>query len=128
MPPLLALLAPLLGNVLDRVLPGESKEISLQKLQIQNEVLKGLNEVNIEQLKVNAIEAADASLFKSGWRPAVAWICVVGFAYSILSPVVGHIFGDVLPAIDVDTMYTMLMALLGLGGYRSFEKLKGLTK
>ena len=75
------------------------------------------------QNKLNEIEAASGSFFKSGWRPAVGWLCVMGLFYSaILAPVMQ------LPLPENDILTTLLFSLLGLGSLRTLEKARGVTK
>lgn len=76
------------------------------------------------QLEVNKIEAASGSLFRGGWRPAAGWTCVLGLVYvSIIAPIIG-IWVQV-PAIDTSITMQILFGMLGMGGLRSFEKVKG---
>jgi len=87
-------------------------------------------EINKAQIEVNKIEAGSTSFFKSGWRPSVGWICSFALGYHfVLQPMLA--FGLtaagytlVLPEFDMSTLMTVLMGLLGLGGMRSFEKVK----
>ena len=83
------------------------------------------------QVEINKIEAASPSFFKSGWRPAVGWVCVLALLYQFLGrPLLPWIF-DVcmysvkeLPALDMGSLLTLLGGMLGLGGLRTFEKYK----
>jgi len=87
------------------------------------------------QLEINAAEAKHRSIFVAGWRPFIGWTCGVALAWHfVLAPVV--IFGagyagvalPELPTFDMDSLMTVLLGMLGLGGLRTFEKAKGLTK
>jgi hypothetical protein len=89
----------------------------------------------LAQLEINKAEAASGSLFKGGWRPFVGWICGVALLYHfILTPLI--LFGvglsgatiPPLPEFDMSSLMTVLMGMLGLGGLRTYEKQKGLTK
>ena len=89
----------------------------------------------LAQLEINKAEAASGSIFKGGWRPFVGWVCGVAFTYHfVLQPLIVFIltvFGsDIpeLPEFDMSTLLTTLGGLLGIGGLRSYEKTKGLTK
>lgn len=90
--------------------------------------------INEGQMKINEIEAASPSLFKSGWRPATAWMCIAGFAYmSLIRPLLPwtlQVFGQTvppMPPIDTAILIQLLAGLLGLGGFRTFEKVKGIS-
>ena len=74
------------------------------------------------QNRLNEVEAASGSFFKSGWRPAIGWLCVMGLFYSaILAPVMR------LPLPESDILTTLLFSLLGLGSLRTLEKTRGVT-
>ena len=89
----------------------------------------------LAQLEINKAEAASGSLFKGGWRPFVGWTCGIAFAYHfVLQPLLIFVFAYIgletpdLPAFDVGTLLPVLGGMLGIGGLRSYEKTKGLTK
>jgi len=74
-------------------------------------------------------------LFKGGWRPAVGWICAIAFGYHfVLQPLLVFVLTasgvDLpdLPEFDMSTLLTVLGGMLGIGGLRSYEKTKNLTK
>ena len=83
------------------------------------------------QVEVNKTEAAHKSLFVAGWRPAIGWICGLGMLSNfIIVPMTNFILAltgspIVVPLIDLQTMMPVLLGMLGLGGMRSFEKVKG---
>lgn len=87
-----------------------------------------------QQTDINKAEATSGSLFIGGWRPACAWVCVTAFGYHyVAQPVAAFVLAAcgvtvVLPAFDMGTMTTVLMGMLGLGGMRSFDKLKGTSR
>ena len=89
----------------------------------------------LAQLEINKAEAASGSLFKGGWRPFVGWICGFALLYHfILSPLIIFIITltgatiPPLPEFDMGSLMTVLLGMLGIGGLRTFEKQKGLTK
>ena len=83
------------------------------------------------QVDVNKTEAAHKSLFVAGWRPAIGWICGLGMLSNfIVVPMTNFglaLAGSpiVVPLIELETMMPVLLGMLGLGGMRSFEKVKG---
>jgi hypothetical protein len=85
------------------------------------------------QLEINKAEAGNASIWVSGWRPAVGWVCAGAlFSQYILRPWVqwaaiisGHPIPE-LPGID-DHLWELLGGMLGLGGLRTVEKIKGVA-
>ena len=93
------------------------------------------HEQNRAQIQVNRVEASSGSLFKGGWRPCIGGICGIAFGYHfVLQPVIVFIVVLIgmdipeLPSFDMGTLLTVLGGMLGIGGLRSYEKSKGLTK
>lgn len=85
------------------------------------------------QTKIDEIEAGSQDKFITRWRPAVGWICVIGLGYSTLIQPLGAWFssnlgGTAPPVIDVSVLMGLVTSLLGLGAYRSFDKMQGATK
>ena len=93
------------------------------------------HEQQLAQIAVNKEEAASGSLFKGGWRPFVGWVCGVAFCYHfVLQPIIIFVIAMTgvsipdLPSFNMNTLLTVLGGLLGIGGLRTYEKQKGLTK
>lgn len=86
------------------------------------------------QMDINKAEAENPSVFVSGARPFIMWICGVGLAMQFLvSPLLqwgAAMYGKtvILPPLDMGTLLTLLLGMLGLSGMRSFEKVKGVSK
>jgi hypothetical protein len=83
------------------------------------------------QTKINAVEAQHRTLFVAGWRPFIGWICGVALAYNF---VIRDLFiwitktTEAPPALQMDHLMTVLLGMLGLGGLRTYEKIKGKDK
>jgi hypothetical protein len=87
------------------------------------------------QLAINAEEAKSRNICIAGWRPFVGWTCglalFVHFLAIPMADVLTAYFGYAppsYPAFDMDTLMTVLLGMLGLGGLRTYEKQKGITK
>lgn len=87
------------------------------------------------QLAINAEEAKSRNVFVAGWRPFVGWSCGLAlFAHFLVFPTADVVTAYMgiqavaYPAFDMDSLMTVLLGMLGLGGMRSYEKSKGLTK
>jgi hypothetical protein len=88
---------------------------------------KHAQESVLAQLEVNKVEAAHKSLFVSGWRPAIGWICGFALMYStILAPILGIWF--TVPPVDSSLLTSVLMGMLGLGAMRTVEKTKSVAR
>jgi len=103
--------------------PEEKKAAELLLMKVQQEPDKW-------QAEINKIEAGHRSLFVAGWRPAVGWVCVFALAWGwIVGPIlVFFLPGKILPAIEIGQAISLIMALLGMGALRSYEKKNDLTK
>jgi len=117
------------GNVIDDLhFSGEEKE--KLKLQMQ-EIDAKLKE---KQLDINKAEASHRSIFVSGWRPFLGWVSGLSIGYVYLfQPILDMILQmfDVKVdwvVLDLGQLMPLVLGMLGLGGLRSFEKAKGLTK
>ena len=87
------------------------------------------------QIEINKAEAQHKSIFVAGWRPFIGWTCGIALCwYFVLQPVVMFLSAYIgfqipeLPEFDMGSLMTILGGLLGLGGLRTYEKQKGLTK
>jgi|TARA_R100000482_G_C5121223_1_gene145893 hypothetical protein len=104
------------------------------KLKLQHELNQELHKANMAQIEVNKVEAQHRTVFVAGWRPFTGWICASALAYHfIIEPIL--IFALALqniqltlPTFDMGSLLTVLMGMLGLGGLRTYEKAKGITK
>jgi hypothetical protein len=86
------------------------------------------------QIEVNKVEAAHKSLFVSGWRPAIGWICAMGMAGNFLVIPFANMAlelsktGVTIPMIALSEMMPILFGLLGLGTMRTVEKIKSVSR
>lgn len=130
-------LIPMIGTVLEKVLPdpqaSADAKIKLMELAQKGElaVLDAETKMALGQIEVNKVEAG-TDLFRGGWRPATGWACVFGLVYQFLIqpllPWLVTVFGGSvppLPPIDNETLMVLLTGMLGLGGLRTFERIKG---
>ena len=133
LPALAAALAPAIGTLIDRLIP-DIHEAGKAKAEIEAKLIEASMSANQAQTDINLQEAQHRSIFIAGWRPAVVWSCAAGFAWVYLGhPVASWLLAltgstTPLPAIDTAPLTEMLLAMLGMAGLRSFEKMKGLTK
>jgi phenylpyruvate tautomerase PptA (4-oxalocrotonate tautomerase family) len=96
---------------------------------------KHAQELAKSQIEVNKMEAKSGHWFVASWRPFIGWVCGVALAWHfVLAPFViffTAMFGVTLPPLpefDMGSLMTVLMGMLGLGGLRTFEKYKKVTK
>ena len=127
------LVAPVTG-LLDKFIEDKDQKAALAH-ELATMADKHAQEIALAQIEVNKAEAASGSLFKGGWRPAVGWVCAIAFAYHfilkdliIFGCSIGGIDIPELPEFDMGTLLTVLGGKLGIGGLRTYEKQKGITK
>jgi hypothetical protein len=120
-------------TVLDKFFPDANEEMRQKFEQAASEIQNEYN-LMLNQLEINKVEASSSSLFVSGWRPAVGWVCVAGMTYvSLIEPlarfisVVFFAYTGVFPLIDTTITSQVLFGLLGFGGFRMYEKIKGVA-
>lgn len=124
------------GKLIDRLWPNpeqrDAAKLELLKMQQTGELAQLAAETDLAkaQIAVNQTEAQSARLFVSGWRPFIGWVCGGAFAYHyVAQPFLAFLMASAghavtLPAFDMDALMTVLIGILGLGGMRSFEKIK----
>lgn len=119
------------GKIIERIWPdpaqAASAKFELFKLQQSGEL-----SAIAGQLAINQAEATNPSLFVSGWRPFVGWVCGFGLVYSFIGqPLLSWASATwafaIPPTLDVSTLVTVLGGMLGLSGLRTFEKLNGVA-
>ena len=118
-----------ISNVVDDLhFSGEEKE----KLKLQMKEIEA--KLKEKQLDINKVEAGHRSIFVSGWRPFLGWISglSIGYVYLFqpLLDMILQMFGVEVNwvVLDLGQLMPLILGMLGLGGLRSFEKAKGLTK
>jgi hypothetical protein len=120
-----ALIGPVSG-LLDKFIPdADTKNRLAHEIATMGE--RHAQDLAMAQIEVNKADAK-GNWFQSSWRPATAWVCVIGFLVNFLISPLAAPFGIIVPQADTSTMLPVLMGMLGLGGLRSFEKVKKVNK
>ena len=130
---------PIIGSVIDKIFPDAESaakaKLEMMKMEQEGKFHELDNQLkrDMEQIALNKIEAGSDDKFKSRWRPFIGWVCGFGLVYAtILYPFlqwVSAIFGIAAPPnLETGVLLTTLGGMLGLGGLRTVEKAKGLTK
>jgi hypothetical protein len=132
-------LIPIIGNLLDKFFPDPSAAAEAKLKLMQMAQTGELAQLDAElkmatgQQEINKVEAASSSVFVAGWRPFIGWVCGAAFAFKfiggplavVIMAALGHPI--TLPAFDFTEMSTVLLGMLGLGGLRTMEKVKGVA-
>ena len=117
------------GKVLDKFV--EDKDL---KTKLEAELSQQLVSLDLAQAQANIEQAKHPSIFVSGARPAIRWVCCFALAWQfIFAPILSWGFAlwypiVVLPTLETQALMTLLMSLLGLGGMRTAEKWKGVAR
>ena len=133
----MSLITSLVGPVsglLDKFIEDKDQKVKLAH-ELATMADKLAHEQQLAQIAVNKEEAASGSIFKGGWRPFSGWVCGSAFFYHFVgNPIIIFIIAlsgatiPELPDFDMGTLLTVLGGMLGIGGLRTYEKQKGLTK
>lgn len=115
------------GKLIDKLIPDpaaqDAARLELLKLQQSGELA-----AMTAQTEINKAEASNPSVFVSGWRPAIGWVCALAMGYQYLARPMMVAFMPTLafPGLD-DNLWQLMMGMLGLGGLRTFEKTQGVA-
>jgi hypothetical protein len=97
------------------------------KIKAEADLRTALLNLDVAQADVNAAEAASPNLFVSGWRPAIGWIGAGGLAYHFIArPLLIGLGWTSLPSLD-NMLFELVFSMLGFGGLRTYEKIKGVA-
>jgi hypothetical protein len=125
---LLPLLAPLLDKLISHIPDPLARERA--KAEAEATLLSLLGQQQQGQVEINKVEAASSKVFVAGWRPFIGWVCGAALAYTyVLAPFLGWALtmwspATPLPTPPTDALFELVLAMLGLGGLRTFEKIK----
>ena len=104
--------------------PNKKAEIEYKLAQLEFALKQG-------QLEINKAEAQNPNWFVAGWRPAIGWTGALALSYQfVVQPLLtwgAHLYGVNVnpPNLDTGMLFNLILAMLGLGGFRTLEKMKG---
>lgn len=132
--PILGPIIDIVNTVVDRVIPDpvQKAQLQLELAKLADQAASREHDEMMGQIGTNTEEAKSGNLFVSGWRPAVGWIGAFGVGYScVLNPVMNwtaavifHYQGN-FPILNTDQLFYLVTGMLGFGGLRTLEKLRG---
>lgn len=134
----IAALIPLLGNIFDKVIPDPTAaaDAKLKAMELAQKGELAVLDANMRllegQMDINKAEASSIDKYRAGWRPTIGYIAAGALAFQyFLNPLLiwaNTLFqwGITPPNIGLDgNLWELIMGMLGLGGLRTYEKLKG---
>jgi Holin of 3TMs, for gene-transfer release len=118
-----------IGKLIDRLVPDKA---AAERMKLEAAALASQQEFQmlLAQLEVNKVEAG-TDKFRGGWRPCIGWVGAIGLAYEyIIRPILTwaslNFDWAVPPVLNIEQLLALITAMLGIGGYRTIEKLKGM--
>ena len=116
-------------KIIDKFIPDPAA-----KAQAETDLRASLQAWDAAQSATNTAEASSDDPFTSRWRPFIGWVCGSALAYQyVVAPLgvwLASVAGHPIPAppkLD-DTLWQLMLGMLGLGGLRTYEKIKGVSK
>ncbi len=118
------------GNILDNLFTSKDEKLTHEEVR-----MRLMMQPDVAQVELNKIEAQHRSRFVAGWRPFTGWVCGFALLYSfIIRDIIAwglRLYNPNIeppPELAMEHLLTVLLGMLGLGGMRTYEKLKGKTK
>jgi len=118
------------GNILDKLFTSKDEKLTHEEVR-----MRLMMKPDVAQVELNKLEAQHRSTFVAGWRPFIGWVCGIALLYNfILRDIIAWLlvmYDKTLeppPELAMEHLMTVLLGMLGLGGMRTYEKLKGKTK
>jgi hypothetical protein len=133
---MLALLMPFFGPIVDKLVGMIPDPAAQEKARAEAmaQIISAAQAADQAQNDVNKTEAASGSIFVAGWRPFIGWVCGAALAFQyIIRPLATmaltamHRPDIILPGLD-DNLWQLMLGMLGMGGLRTFEKVKGVLR
>jgi len=133
---------PILGDLIKEIgetarefIPDADKKLELDHKfrELQDRVNEREHELLKGQIEINKEEAKNSNLFVAGWRPFIGWVSGGTLAYTWVgapllkwvADLTGHIVS--MPAVSADDIMPVVLAMLGIGAMRTYEKTKGVA-
>ena len=113
------------GNVLDKLFTSDDEKLDKEIIK-----LRLMQQPALVQAEINKVQASHRSMFVAGARPSILWVCSLGFLFAfVLNPILQWLYPELgAPVLPLDVMMELTIAMLGLAGLRTVEKLKGVSK
>jgi len=129
------------GKLIDKLIPDPQAkaqaQLALLKMKQDGDLAQLTSDTELAkaQLQINLAEAQSTSIFVSGGRPFILWVCGVALAndfiarpFAIYVSSLAHATGATWPALDMSSLMPLLLGMLGLGAMRTYEKVQAAPK
>ncbi len=118
------------GGILDKLFTSKDEKLTHEEVR-----MRLMMKPDIAQVELNKIEAQHRKIFVAGWRPFIGWVCGVALLYNFILRdliawlmIINGAVSEPPPELAMTHLMTVLLGMLGLGGMRTYEKLKGVSK
>ena len=119
---MIAALIPAVSGILDKFIPdADTKNKLAHDLATMAE--KHAQELALAQIEVLKADAK-GNWFQASWRPLIGWICGLSLGINYMGSPIAAGFGVAIPQADMSVMMPLMFGMLGIGGMRSFDKMK----
>ena len=113
-----------IGNTVDKIFTNDE-----ERAQAEAVLLKIKENRHILQAEINKLEVQHRSIWVAGWRPALGWTCATGLSIPFIwNPILQWITEKPGPELPTNALMELVILMLGLGGLRTYEKVKGAAK
>jgi len=128
------------GNIVDALFTSDEEREQAKAIMLKIEQHPAL-----VQAEINKAQAQHRSMWVAGGRPAIMWVCALGLLYAfVVNPTIawfvacsivevdganaGELACTATPELPLEAMLELTLAMLGLAGLRTIEKIKGVAK
>lgn len=127
-------LIPIIGQLVDKIIPDPNQrmQLQLQLSQLADQESARESQERIAQINVNNTEAQNPNMFVAGWRPYIGWVCGAGATLNFVvlplaswTATVCFGYHGELPGADMANLMALLGGMLGFGYLRSGDKRAG---
>ena len=114
-----------IGSVLDNLITTDEERAAADLLKA-----KLAQQPQMAQAEINKVQAGHRSTFVAGARPFLMWVCGFGFLFAfVINPILQWLAPELgSPELPLEAMMELTLAMLGLAGLRTVEKVKGLSR
>ena len=130
-------LAPMVGPIVDKLvdLIPNPKARATAKAKFEKDLRQAVTRPNQAPAEIKKIETGHSSIFVAGWRPFIGWVCGIGILWAfIIQPIAIWAIANFqigvnnLPQIPTVGHFELVLAMLGMGGLRTCEKIKHVSR
>jgi hypothetical protein len=113
------------GNIFDKLFTSDE-----EREQAKAMLLKIEQHPALVQAEITKVQTQHRSTFVAGARPFLMWVCGLGFLFAfVINPILSWLWPELgAPELPLDAMMELTLAMLGLAGLRTVEKIKGVSK